>query len=107
MARFSHLLNETLTLRRFVSRDTYGDSIYGAAVALRCAVKNSFKLVRDADGSERVSTHEIVTDVRIGLEDRVWLPGDDAANESSSRNVMAVADDAARTDGMRLYSTFL
>lgn len=103
---FAHLLTETIYVGKFQGVDEYGDQSYSVAVETPAAVLEGFKTVRDGGGNERTSAYQVATSSRIGLQDRVWLPGRDPASDNEAIRPMAITSDQSRSSGLRLYQTF-
>lgn len=70
------LLQQQLSVKPFVSRDRYNKPVYGVAVLFAARLTFKPKLIRAADGQEKMSSGEAWLDVwpAIGLEDEVTLP---------------------------------
>ncbi len=70
------LMPHTVTVEPLTGRDDYGRPTYGAAVQYRARVVGKQKLVRAADGAERVSatTVYLASAPGVGPEDRITLP---------------------------------
>lgn len=101
-------LIHTITVAPYVGRTGYGDPTYGAQFEVKCRVEDSFQMIRDISGTERVSAHQIASEVAIGLQDRIWLPGRDTSKDNEANLPISVAS-ASRKDGRSLtvYMTFL
>jgi hypothetical protein len=56
--------------------DGYGQRLYGSVVSLPSRIDHSTRLVRDAQGEERVSSTQVylATHEPIGVLDRITLP---------------------------------
>jgi hypothetical protein len=69
------LLRQTVTHRPFVSRDRYNKATYGAATPLAARITRRPKLIRAADGQEKMSSAEVWLDVwpTMGQEDQLTL----------------------------------
>jgi len=106
---FDHLLTDVCTVSAYLgplAGDPYQSPTYGPKVATRCAWAQSAQKVRDSDGNERVSADQLASGVKIGLKDKVWLPGEDVANDDVAHTPIAIRNDASRSTGTRLYQTF-
>lgn len=106
MGKATHLLTDTVTIASVTSRSGGGDPSYGAQTAIRARVEDESKIVIAPDGNERQANHKIVSEVAIGLTDRVWLPGDDTAKANDARRPVTVKT-AQTPGGYRLHETWL
>lgn len=73
---FLALMPHTVTIQPLTGRDEYSRPTYGPGIQYRARVVGKQKLVRAADGSERVSatTIYVVGVSGISPEDRITLP---------------------------------
>lgn len=76
-ADLRQLLTQTVTLEPWTGYDGYSQPVYGVGVARKCRIVNKTRMVRDAQGQERVSTTTIYLDddYNTSVRDRVTLPG--------------------------------
>ncbi len=81
-----NLTDEVFRAPRLDARAAGGDPTYGVVEKLNGYVEFGLKLEIDPNGNEKQSTHRIYTDVEIGLQDRVWVPGDDETDNQESRH---------------------
>lgn len=107
MAGYHHLLTQTVVIQRCLDVTDYGDPVYGECETIPAAVMDGFSQVRDSDGSERTSTHQVVTAVPVDVKDRIWLPDENPNDESVAHMPLATRADQGRDTGLRLYQTFL
>jgi hypothetical protein len=69
------LLTQTVTVETVTSRDGYGKPVYGTARTYRARVVGKTRLVRDANGVERVSSETVYADsTDLMPTDRITLP---------------------------------
>jgi hypothetical protein len=69
------LLTQTITIESVASRDGYGKPAYGPARTYRARVVGKIRMVRDANGEERVSSATVHVDATdIVPTDRITLP---------------------------------
>jgi hypothetical protein len=69
------LLTQTMTVEHVTGRDGYGKPSYGTPATYRARVVGKVKMVRTADGSERVSNATVyVAATDVLATDRVTLP---------------------------------
>lgn len=80
----------------------------GVKVEVRARVEEFVSMLRDADGLERQSAYRVATEERIGLRDRVWVPGRNTLKADQALTPITV-ESAASKDGRRLkfYMTTL
>lgn len=117
MPGFSHLLTDKIVVSRYTGRaqDAFGTEQYGSQETIRAAVSDAFVKVRGTDGTERISSTQIVVENRIGLEDRVWIVeragdpslGDDVNDDSAGRKPISIRYDRSRKAGTFLHQVFL
>jgi len=74
---FEDLMNDTITLEPFSSRDSYGKPIYGTAVTVEnCRVTYKSFFMRRDDGSEIIAKGIVWLGEyrRVSVEDKITLP---------------------------------
>jgi hypothetical protein len=84
----AHLLTDTITVAPRSGRSATGDRTFGAQATYSARVETTSRLVVGSDGNERQADHAIVTNQDIGRDSRVWLPGDNTANDDEGRRII-------------------
>jgi hypothetical protein len=90
MPTAGHLLTDTITVSAFTGVNASGDPTFGAQSTKLARVEAGYSRIIDINGNERQSTHTVVTESAIGIEDRVWLPGDDTADTQEGKRPVAI-----------------
>lgn len=70
-----------------------GNATFGASVEALARVERSDRIIEGADGTKRQTTHLIITETRIGDEDRVWLPGEWTSDDNGNHRTPAIVDE--------------
>jgi hypothetical protein len=68
------LLNQTVSLETFHSRDSFGDLSFNAAVSYPCRIAYKYKQVLNEAGEEVTSRAQIGINVAVSVNDRITLP---------------------------------
>lgn len=70
------LMPHNITVAPWSSQNAYGEPTYGSAVSYTARVVGKMRMVRDANGTERVSTVTcyVATTASIGPKDKLTLP---------------------------------
>lgn len=92
---------QQIWVSQLTSRDQYGDPSFGPAQPLMARVEDDTETSDQTDGTETRSRKRIVTEDRINLTDRIWLPGDSPTDASSGRvpfSVQELPDELGRID---------
>ena len=104
---YSSMLTAKITIAATSGNDAYGDPSFGTQRVVSARVENSSNTVTDATGRERVSNTQVATTERLGLTDRIWLPGTDTTNVSEARRPMKI-DSASTPHGtFTVFMTYL
>lgn len=71
-------LKQTIKVATRTGRDSYGKDSYGTPTerAARVIGRNAF--IKDSEGREVTSSHQLILEATMNLTDRVWLPGEDS-----------------------------
>ena len=83
------MLNKTIHVASVVSYDG-PQEILETPRAIKAYVEIKRSLSSDGDGKDIASSHSIITEEKISIDDRVWLPGFDQTNQSFSRQPVNV-----------------
>jgi hypothetical protein len=75
-----------------------GQPAYAAATSLAARVEPERRVMNKANGDAVTSTHRIYTRDQVRVTDRVWMPGDSAANAKLARVPLGV-DAITAVDG--------
>lgn len=95
------LLTQTINVRPVTAFSPGGQETLGAAVPIPAYVELKRGTAPAPGGTEVAVTHMIITEVAVGLDQRVWLPGDSPADLKLGKrpmNVMAYKDEAGNPD---------
>lgn len=84
-----------------------GGKTFGATVALPARVEKTTKLIRDKTGEEAVSSAQVGTMIVVGLEDRIWLPGEDHTDATIAHVPQKVEQATDKAGGSVYYQIFL
>lgn len=85
-------LRQVINVAPLTGVDAYGDQSFGAAVAVNARVEDDVSTKYGSDEVEQESRKRIVTESAIRLTDRVWMPGDSAADATIARTPMSVQE---------------
>ena len=72
------------------TRDAQGQPTWGSPASRSVRVERSDKVIPGPGGEELRTSHVIFTTAAIGLDDRIWMPGDSSATASLARRPMRV-----------------
>lgn len=94
------LMNQTISVANETGRNLGGDPTFGAAAEVFAYVEEFVKVVHDATGEERTTSHRIFTadTDTILITDGIWLPGDDDSDATLRRRPIS-AHPAIDEDG--------
>ena len=76
---------DTITVKRMTGVDNAGQPTYGDAETVKCRVERTLKKIVNADGQEVMSDAQIALAETVGLQDRIWLPGQDTTKVEEAR----------------------
>lgn len=78
IARFRHMMPQTVTIEALSSRDKYGAPTYAVGKQYRARIVGKHELVTNAQGKEVTSTHIVylVSNDDIKTTARITLPSD-------------------------------
>ncbi len=112
MSFFSHNLIHSITYDRpAATANSNGDpSSIGAQVTATAKVIAKTQHVFDADGNERVSSHEITTEADVKIGDRVWIVNpalDNVAVAGDARHPISVQRSVSLSGNATLVRVFL
>ena len=85
--------------------DVHGGKQWETPDPQAARVEPKRRVFHDAKGNELISDYFVVTEGRIGLSDRVWLPGDDtvAGRGRQPKSVFAVPDEDGSISHFEVY----
>lgn len=84
--------NQTLSTAPATGMSALGVQAFGATVAIKGRVEFKTQLIRSQrDGTETVSSAQVGTPQAIGIEDRLWLPGENSADATIAHVPLKVA----------------
>lgn len=75
--------------------DSYGKPSYSTAVEFDGRVERSSQLVKGSDGIQRTLSHKVFTDAQVGIEDLIFLPGDDVSDINQGHKPVYVDEASA------------
>jgi hypothetical protein len=107
MSQLSHLLTQTVTIAPMTGVGNSGDPTYGAQVTKKARVQTGIKIVASGTENERQATHTIYLEESVGLNDRIWLPGDNTADTTAARRPIDVASSPLPDLSLNLYKVML
>lgn len=81
-------MHQTVTFATKATVDGYGDPTFSAQTAISARVESKRDILRGTDGTEIESNHVVFSATQIPLDARVWLPGDNTADDSAARRVV-------------------
>jgi len=90
-------MTDTITLADRTGA-TGGTPSFGAQYAAAARVEASDKKILGTDGNELQAEHAIVTETEIKTTTRIWLPGDDTADNTAARRALRIKH-AREADG--------
>ena len=83
-----------------------GQPLYGEFITIKCRVEHNMKKITDATGQEKISDAQIALSEKVGLQDRIWLPGADTSRVDQARkaqNFQSATSKNGRTTMMMLF----
>ena len=100
-------LSQTIAVAAATSTPTTsGDPTWSAAANVSARVVPKRTIMAGAGGEEIVSSYMIVVENSIGINDRIWLPGDSSADATLARQPKAVdqgVDEFGNTSHFEVY----
>jgi hypothetical protein len=90
---FADTFRQTFHVRRIQSVDSRGSQVHGEAEPYPCRSEAYNRVVRGRDGEMAIAGTRIFTEVQVGADDLVFLPGADPEDVGQSLKLMK-ADDA-------------
>lgn len=99
----AHRLTDTITVQSQTGVSA-GDPTWGSKVAKKGRVEHGTKMIV-SEGTEKQSEAQVLTDFAIGLEDRVWFPGDDTSDDNAASRPIGVKK-ARDFGGYTIYETY-
>lgn len=94
---------DTVTYASPSGVDSFGSLSYAAQTTLKGRVEHETQLVVGPDNVEVAANHVIVAASEIPQGARVWLPGDDTADTTKARRILATKKAATKSGGYTLY----
>mgnify|MGYP001437982469 CR=1 FL=1 len=79
-------LRQTIYLSQVIGRDDFNQPVYGSPQPVACRISDLQKSIEDVAGNQVVAFAEIVVDVPVNLEDRIWLPGDNPEDPNAAKS---------------------
>ncbi|WP_338865173.1 hypothetical protein [Myxococcus stipitatus] len=90
MASPSDRFRQRIFFALVLGRDAHGKPSLGPVSSARARVQPSRRLIRDASGNEHLASHVIYTEALLGLQHRLWLPGEEVADFNRARRPIGV-----------------
>ena len=101
-------LNQTIYVASRTGTSSYGDSTFGAATARKARVEVDRRLVANPfTGKEEVTSHRIVVEQAIGLNDRIWLPGHSTSDATLARIPKQVQEGISENGSLHHYEVLV
>lgn len=100
-------LKQTINVAPYSSALRAGDPTFGAAVAVSAYIEDKIITVRGPSGNELKTSKLIITASAIGLQDRVWLPGDSTSDRTKGRSPVSVETFVDEVGNADHYETYL
>ena len=100
-------LKETINVAAATGADAAGDPSYAAAASRAARVVNVRDTIERADGTILKTTIAIITEAAINMTDRVWLPGDSAADATLARRPRYIEKAVDEYGNLDFYRTKL
>ena len=97
---------DTVQITAKTGQSTHGDPTYGAAVPVKCRQGNSQKVIKDIDGNERQSNHQVVTDIEVASTSLLYLVGETPGTDSG-HEIIRIDSAATKAGSMRLWHLYL
>lgn len=88
--RITSWLVDTITIAAPSGVSNYGDPTFGAQSTLSARVEKKESIVLDINGNERRVAWQVASLTAIALNSRVWLPGDDTADNTEARRPVSI-----------------
>ena len=103
---YSSMLTGKVTVASATGKDAYGDPSFGSQRVISARVENSTNTITDSSGRERIRNTQIATTERLGLTDRVWLPGTDTTDVAQSRRPMRIDSASTPHGSFTVFMTY-
>jgi hypothetical protein len=97
---------DTITVASVVGVSASGDPTYGLSFTLKARVEENYGIVATADGEQSTYTHKVATEIEIGRNARVWLPGASTGDNNAAMRPLASKTAQTLSGGYRYYLTF-
>ena len=98
------LMTDTVHRAQVALIDEYGDPQPGSPIAIRCRIEEHVSNVSGERGERKIQT-KIFTDRPIGVNDFVWLPGQDIEDLTRAKRPVSVTFN--RVEQYVLYEVML
>ena len=102
---WDHLLTVTVTVAEQNGIDNNAMPTYATAATKAARVERTNQIKINKDGNEQLAQHVVVTSTAIGLNARVWFPGDNTGDTTAARRPISVTQ-AQQPNGDTLYETY-
>jgi len=79
------MLTQTINVAQVASYSASGTEVLGSPAQVAAYVEISEQIIPTNNGSEEKTTHLVITENEITIDDRIWLPGLDPSNDADSR----------------------
>lgn len=85
-----------------------GAPVFGAQTSIGAKIESKVELVRHAKtGAEVVSSQKLLLNASVGIEDRIWLPGDTLSNVSVAKKPIRVDATVDRAGNALFWEVWL
>lgn len=83
---------QVFSFAELTGRDAYGKPTVSAVTTASARVQPVAKIIRDATGTERVSSHVLYTAAPLTLNSRVWFPGEPSTDFNRARRPISISE---------------
>ena len=98
-----HLLTDTVTIATPNGRSNAGDPSFAAQTTVAARVELDTRIVEGADGSTTESTHVVLTLAEVKKGSRIWLPGDNTADNKVAKRAISIKEASIPSYGYTIW----
>ncbi len=104
---FPMFLKETVTVSDRIDVNEFGDPVYGDSREVKAKVENVVEKILTPEGNERESGHKIITEEKIKMDSRIWLPGEDVTDQNASRRPLTIRSNSTFDLRCTVFETWI
>lgn len=104
MASPTDRFQQTISYATLTGRDSNGKPTLSAVSTAAARVEPARKFMRDARGNETVASFKVYTAAAVGMNHRIWFPGEDTSDLNKARRPIAV-DEHVDGAGSTIFRT--